>query len=344
MAEKWDALRRGLIGAAEAGTVADLGSALSAQLGRVVPHQGYILTGVDPASGTACFHTREYGYGAAAARRLIDGGQVEPDPFSSGQPLKGPDRVAVLSAEDPRYRHSFWAHEVMAYEGVGSELRIALADGRSVWGQLWLLRGLDSRPFSPAEAGHARRLADALATATRRYVTGRPLRIHGLDRTPGVLVVDAGGRITSSTPSVGQWRDQFTGAPRSSCEGEFESLIWSITQTAALQPGGAALARVPTLQGWATLTSQPLQGTGPGAAAVTIRPASGLELLPAVTAWHGLTFREGTVVEHALEGLSAKQIARRLSLSPHTVNDHFKAIYRKIGVHGRDELIARLAH
>jgi DNA-binding CsgD family transcriptional regulator len=65
-------------------------------------------------------------------------------------------------------------------------------------------------------------------------------------------------------------------------------------------------------------------------------------LLPAIAAWYDITPRERTVIEQALEGLPAKQIARRLDLSQHTINDHFNAIYRKIGVTSREELITRL--
>ncbi len=81
-----------------------------------------------------------------------------------------------------------------------------------------------------------------------------------------------------------------------------------------------------------------------GDIAITTQPASAEVLLPAITAWHDITPRERTVLTQALEGLSAKHIARRLDLSPHTVNDHFKAIYRKIGVTSREELIAHLCH
>jgi DNA-binding CsgD family transcriptional regulator len=35
-------------------------------------------------------------------------------------------------------------------------------------------------------------------------------------------------------------------------------------------------------------------------------------------------------------------MARALNLSPLTVNDHLGVIYRKAGVSGRDELVARL--
>ncbi|MBA2698159.1 MAG: hypothetical protein H0U61_05220, partial [Nocardioidaceae bacterium] len=38
----------------------------------------------------------------------------------------------------------------------------------------------------------------------------------------------------------------------------------------------------------------------------------------------------------------AKHIARELQLSPHTVNDNLKSIYRKAHVSGREELIGQL--
>ncbi|MEV6734181.1 MULTISPECIES: helix-turn-helix transcriptional regulator [unclassified Streptomyces] len=37
-------------------------------------------------------------------------------------------------------------------------------------------------------------------------------------------------------------------------------------------------------------------------------------------------------------------MARHLDLSPYTVNDHLKALFRKTGADGRDELIAALTH
>ncbi|MFI9249075.1 helix-turn-helix transcriptional regulator [Streptomyces sp. NPDC053069] len=73
-----------------------------------------------------------------------------------------------------------------------------------------------------------------------------------------------------------------------------------------------------------------------------MQPAPADLLLPVVAAWYGITRREHGVLELALEGLPAQQIARRLSLSLHTVNDHFKAVYRKTRVTCREELISGL--
>ncbi|MCT9094252.1 helix-turn-helix transcriptional regulator [Streptomyces sp. ASQP_92] len=91
------------------------------------------------------------------------------------------------------------------------------------------------------------------------------------------------------------------------------------------------------------LHAQGLVGEGKGDVAISIQSASAALLLSAVSAWYRITSREKAVIEQALEGLPAKHITRRLGLSPHTVNDHFKAICRKTGVSSRDELVDGLS-
>ncbi|MEA2941534.1 MAG: hypothetical protein QOD09_2063 [Bradyrhizobium sp.] len=55
-----------------------------------------------------------------------------------------------------------------------------------------------------------------------------------------------------------------------------------------------------------------------------------------------LTDRQRQLIDLALEGLSDKAIARRLSISDHTVGNHFRAIYAQLGVSKRSQLIALL--
>lgn len=58
-----------------------------------------------------------------------------------------------------------------------------------------------------------------------------------------------------------------------------------------------------------------------------------------------LTRREKEVVHLVAEGLTSRQIAKQLYLSPHTVNAHLRAIFRKSGVSSRTALIRfALAH
>lgn len=54
-----------------------------------------------------------------------------------------------------------------------------------------------------------------------------------------------------------------------------------------------------------------------------------------------LSPRVREVLKCLIEGDGDKQIAKRLSISPHTVNVHTKAIYLHFGVRGRAELLAR---
>ncbi len=48
-----------------------------------------------------------------------------------------------------------------------------------------------------------------------------------------------------------------------------------------------------------------------------------------------LTRREIDVLQHLAEGLSNKEIADRLTMSPRTVKTHLRSIYRKFGVRNR---------
>jgi DNA-binding CsgD family transcriptional regulator len=63
------------------------------------------------------------------------------------------------------------------------------------------------------------------------------------------------------------------------------------------------------------------------------------ELPPAVM--RGLSPRLRTTLGHLARGLSEKQVAAELELSPHTVHDYVKALYRHFGVQSRSELLAR---
>jgi DNA-binding CsgD family transcriptional regulator len=55
-----------------------------------------------------------------------------------------------------------------------------------------------------------------------------------------------------------------------------------------------------------------------------------------------LTDRQRELVDLAVTGLSDKAIAARLAISDHTVGNHFRAIYAKLGVSKRSQLVALL--
>ncbi|MCX7906905.1 MAG: response regulator transcription factor [Bacteroidetes bacterium] len=56
---------------------------------------------------------------------------------------------------------------------------------------------------------------------------------------------------------------------------------------------------------------------------------------------HALTEREREVLRLLADGLSKRQIALQLKLSPHTVDTHLRAIYGKLHVHTNTAAVAR---
>jgi DNA-binding NarL/FixJ family response regulator len=57
-----------------------------------------------------------------------------------------------------------------------------------------------------------------------------------------------------------------------------------------------------------------------------------------------LPVRERKVCELLLLGCSTEAIALRLIISPHTVKDHRKSIFRKLCISSLAELFARISH
>jgi DNA-binding NarL/FixJ family response regulator len=55
---------------------------------------------------------------------------------------------------------------------------------------------------------------------------------------------------------------------------------------------------------------------------------------------YALTKREREVVEALVRGLDTEAVTERLVISRHTVQNHLEAVFDKVGVHSRRELLA----
>ncbi|MGZ4400234.1 MAG: helix-turn-helix transcriptional regulator [Gaiellaceae bacterium] len=88
---------------------------------------------------------------------------------------------------------------------------------------------------------------------------------------------------------------------------------------------------------WAVLEAARFDGLGSGIA-VSIRAAGIEDVLDLVCRAYGLSRRERELVTLVIEGLDTRELAERLFISRHTVQDHLKSVFDKVGVRSRREL------
>jgi len=107
-------------------------------------------------------------------------------------------------------------------------------------------------------------------------------------------------------------------------------------------PGEVAVSRVLSREGrWLVLHGAALV-TKAARVAVIVEPADSIRITPLLMAAYGLTDREQEVTRLVLSGDSTRQIAQRLFLSPHTVQEHLKSVFEKSGVRSRRELVGKV--
>ena len=160
----------------------------------------------------------------------------------------------------------------------------------------------------------------------------------GLEGEAGVLVLAADGSIVMSDAAGERWLSQLGTGPSGA------SAPQALAAVAARARGAiGAVARVCAPSGgWLVVRASILRGAGGTRTALTIGPARAGDLAPVIADAHELTERERAVTRLVAHGLATGVIAERLRISPWTVQDHLKAIFEKLGVSTRGELVARV--
>ncbi|WP_242908167.1 helix-turn-helix transcriptional regulator [Actinomadura terrae] len=322
----------------------ELACALSQAIASVLPHDAARLVGTSPAARSIpSSFSFWHGYDADFGRALLCDYYAGHDPGPPGDLARRPLPVALLGVGDERRHRRF--RSLMSRHGAGSVMRVVLKDARGIWGMLELLRGQGARPFCGDDAERVTRLTPRLIEFLRAYVTGGRRMPPGPPPAPGVIIVGADNVIRSATPQANHWR----GRPehRSQClRWTAESFTIGLamqTRIHALDPHTAeplVIGPPPVYGRWFATQGQPLGDSGD--VAIVIQAATPRQMLPSFCDWYGITPRERQIIAHLRDAMPPKQIARALELSVHTVNDHLKAVFRKTGACGRDELLAVL--
>jgi DNA-binding CsgD family transcriptional regulator len=245
--------------------------------------------------------------------------------------LRGATRNRPDSSE--RYR------ELFVPNGLDGELRAALVDGGSCWGGLIITRDAGQPDFSGEETSFLSRLSRALAKGMRASIlTTAAHREPGPD-APGLVVVDEHGEVHGSSQSAISWLQEIDDGAD-----ELPAVVQS-TASAARRAGPGETpphARVRTAAGrWVVLHGSRMTDESDHVA-VVIAPATPLDIVALLLGAYGLTAREREVADLVMRGQSTAQVSAALCITPYTVQDHLKAIFEKVGVHSRKELIGHV--
>jgi len=109
-------------------------------------------------------------------------------------------------------------------------------------------------------------------------------------------------------------------------------------------PGLLPRVRLRTASGqWLVLHASRLSGpSAQGQIAVIFEVARPAEVAPLIVQAYDLTKRESALLQLVARGLSTTEIAETFHISSNTVQDHLKAIFEKVGVRSRRELVGQL--
>ncbi len=243
-------------------------------------------------------------------------------------------------------------HRSQASYGLGDELRGAFVVDDTYWGAVALLRGHDRPWFTADDVALLATMCRPIARAFRAALVAQPLgSATPVEESPvagpGVVIFDGDGAVELISPGAQRWVEEIVELPAPRAADESKAVRAVATRARALAEGpvvdGTARSRVRTRSGtWLQLYGTTLAGDTDGRVAVIIQPAAPAEVAQLVALAYGLSHRECRVAQLAIRGRSAKEMARELAVSVHTVQDHLKSIYDKTGVRSRGELVGQV--
>ncbi|KOV23997.1 LuxR C-terminal-related transcriptional regulator [Streptomyces caelestis] len=280
--------------------------------------------------------------------RMLDIEYREGDANDLSDLAARPTPVGLLSREtsgnldlSPRYR------DIMRPLNFRDELRVLLRDRHGAWGALVMGRADDSPPFGSPELAVAASLVQPLGSALRRLHLTRLAEENVSETAPGLVLLDGDHQVVHATPTVAMWFDDLVHTDDvPSGDRGLPPAVYAVA--AAVRAAGAAASHTSWMHsrrhGRVRLHAWRLEEptTTSARTAVVVEQAGPAERIALIAAAYGLTPRERDIMALVLRGRSTVDISRSAGLSPHTVQDHLKAVFDKTGVRSRRDLVATL--
>lgn len=302
---------------------------------RVVPHDvsGWMTLDPDTLLSSGTLETKKP---AELDRALWRNELLDDDVHKLADLARRPSPVTALSeldaatsAQSPRVQ------QILRPAGLGDGLRVMLRASGSTWGHGGIYRELGAREFDPDERAFLAAFADDIAEGLRHSLSRRPDPDSAV-LVPGVVAFDVSGGVVSATAQASR--------VMSLMQGDAISTLYAVAISAGRRDSASARVRL-TDGRWLLLQGGRMHGAADDSAQVTVSllPTPRADLTSLLLRLHALSARQREVAELLISGPRTGEIAAHLHISPHTLRDHIKAIFAKLGVKGRAELMALVA-
>jgi DNA-binding CsgD family transcriptional regulator len=311
----------------------------AARLKRVIPFDG------------ACWHTLDPGSDLITQHRLQDLPDRFPVLAENEYTVADVNKFAAL-ARDPRkaatMTESTGGHpersprfrNLLTPAGIGPELRCAFVADGATWGALILVRRAGQPDFDGRDVDLLAAASSLFARAVRRGLVAEAAE-PAAPEAPGLIELDASGELIRASTSAEPLVAELSGTTFDA--GVRSASVHAVASATRTATGALPSATIKTPAGsWLVLHGARMGSPQAGDVGVFVQRAHPTLVAPLLLKAYGLTAREQEVAQLTLRGATAAQAAHRLAISPHTVNDHLKAVYEKTGARTRGELSATL--
>ena len=260
--------------------------------------------------------------------------------------------VALLreaTGDDPA-RSRLWRDLLVRY-GIGDVASSVYTDRYGCWGFLDLWRADTADRFSADDAVYLAGIAGPLTAALRRAqadsFVARAAR-RQTARGPVVLLLSGDLEVRAQTPQTQEYLRVLV--PPDADQSPVPASAYNVAAQLLANEAGVDMnppsARVHLSDGvWLTLRAARIGDAAaapqPRDIAVSIEECSPAERAGLFARAFGLSAREAELLGHLATGSDTKDLSTRMSLSPHTVQDHLKSIFAKASVNNRRTLLSR---
>jgi DNA-binding CsgD family transcriptional regulator len=316
----------------------ELLQSLADRIRRYTESDGYCFCLIDPASGLP---VQVVGTHDAEARQRYVDRVFRRTPLSdlgwlSRQPqrIQCAEQLVAAPDEDPLIR------EMLVQYGLRPEVGVSFAEDGYGWGYLHLARQIGRPDYDGADKAFLAALVPAVTEALRRSAAWA-LLTAAPGPGAGVVTFDTEGHVEAMN-EVGEALVSGSDGPNS-----FHlavAVMGQLLRQSIREGAPAPRETVPvvvdgTRRRYRVRPELLKGGDGRARGAVVIEPLRALDEEAAMLQL-GLTRRETDVAATTMRGLSTRDAASALGLSPHTVEHHLRNVFGKLGVGSRSEMTA----